>query len=142
MKLSELFKTPFKLKGGSTLNLKGFSEVIVDKEIDNNDIKGIKFIPKNEVLVKKGSNPRSPGDDIIIVNSQEANKVLAFQVNNVFYGFGKASASSDKATIIFQQDENCLKEICREDAIVFKYNGAPFYEATEDTILTGIIVEN
>lgn len=33
MKLSELFRTPFKLKGGSTLNLKGFSKAVVDKEV-------------------------------------------------------------------------------------------------------------
>ena len=33
MKLSELFRTPFKLKGGATLNLKGFSKRVVDKEI-------------------------------------------------------------------------------------------------------------
>lgn len=33
MKLSELFKTPFKLKGGSTLNLRGFSKRVVDKEV-------------------------------------------------------------------------------------------------------------
>lgn len=33
MKLSELFRTPFKLKGGSTLNLRGFSKRIVDKEV-------------------------------------------------------------------------------------------------------------
>jgi len=34
MKLSELFKTPFKLKGGATLNLRGFSKRVVDKEIE------------------------------------------------------------------------------------------------------------
>lgn len=34
MKLSELFRTPFKLKGGSTLNLKGFSKRVVDKEVE------------------------------------------------------------------------------------------------------------
>lgn len=34
MKLSELFKTPFKLKGGATLNLRGFSKRIVDKEVE------------------------------------------------------------------------------------------------------------
>lgn len=33
MKLSELFNKPFKLKGGSTLNLKGFSKRVVDKEV-------------------------------------------------------------------------------------------------------------
>jgi len=33
MKLSELFKTPLKLKGGSTLNLRGFSKRVVDKEV-------------------------------------------------------------------------------------------------------------
>ena len=33
MKLSELFRTPFKLKGGSTLNLRGFSKRVADKEI-------------------------------------------------------------------------------------------------------------
>lgn len=36
MKLSELFKTPFKLKGGSILNLRGFSKRVVDKEISGN----------------------------------------------------------------------------------------------------------
>lgn len=34
MKLSELFKTPFKLKGGSVLNLRGFSKRVVDKEVE------------------------------------------------------------------------------------------------------------
>lgn len=33
MKLSEIFKTPLKLKGGSTLNLRGFSKRVVDKEV-------------------------------------------------------------------------------------------------------------
>ena len=33
MKLSELFKTPFKVKGGGVLNLRGFSKRVVDKEI-------------------------------------------------------------------------------------------------------------
>lgn len=33
MKLSELFKTPFKVKGGGVLNLRGFSKHIVDKEV-------------------------------------------------------------------------------------------------------------
>lgn len=33
MKLSELFRTPFKLKGGATLNLKGFSKRVIDKEV-------------------------------------------------------------------------------------------------------------
>lgn len=37
MKLSELFKTPFKLKGGATLNLRGFSKRVVDKEVGGND---------------------------------------------------------------------------------------------------------
>ena len=37
MKLSELFKTPFKLKGGSTLNLRGFSKRVVDKEVGGNN---------------------------------------------------------------------------------------------------------
>ena len=36
MKLSELFKTPFKLKGGGTLNLRGYSKRIIDKEIQSN----------------------------------------------------------------------------------------------------------
>lgn len=34
MKLSELFKTPFKVKGGGVLNLRGFSKTVVDKEIE------------------------------------------------------------------------------------------------------------
>lgn len=33
MKLSELLLKPFKLKGGSTLNLRGFSKRVVDKEV-------------------------------------------------------------------------------------------------------------
>lgn len=33
MKLSELFRTPFKVKGGGVLNLKGFSKRVVDKEV-------------------------------------------------------------------------------------------------------------
>ena len=33
MKLSELLAKPFKLKGGSTLNLRGFSKRVVDKEV-------------------------------------------------------------------------------------------------------------
>lgn len=33
MKLSELLAKPFKLKGGATLNLKGFSKRVVDKEV-------------------------------------------------------------------------------------------------------------
>lgn len=33
MKLSELFKTPFKVKGGGVLNLRGFSKSVVDKEV-------------------------------------------------------------------------------------------------------------
>ncbi len=37
MKLSELFNKPFKLKGGSTLNLKGFSKRVVDRDIDGGD---------------------------------------------------------------------------------------------------------
>lgn len=37
MKLSELFGKPFKLKGGSILNLKGLSKHIVDKEVGGNN---------------------------------------------------------------------------------------------------------
>lgn len=33
MKLSELFRTPFKVKGGGVLNLRGFSKRVVDKEV-------------------------------------------------------------------------------------------------------------
>lgn len=37
MNLSELFKTPFKLKGGGILNLKGFSKRVIDKEIGSSE---------------------------------------------------------------------------------------------------------
>lgn len=42
MKLSELFKTPFKVKGGGVLNLRGFSKRVIDKEIGGgeNDVSG------------------------------------------------------------------------------------------------------
>lgn len=38
MKLSELFKTPFKVKGGGVLNLRGFSKRVVDKEIEGGGV--------------------------------------------------------------------------------------------------------
>lgn len=38
MKLSELFNKPFKVKGGGTLNLKGYSKHIIDKEIGSGEI--------------------------------------------------------------------------------------------------------
>lgn len=38
MKLSELLNKPFKVKGGGTLNLKGFSKHIIDKELGGGEI--------------------------------------------------------------------------------------------------------
>ena len=37
MKLSKLFNKPFKLKGGSILNLRGFSKRLVDKEVGSEE---------------------------------------------------------------------------------------------------------
>lgn len=37
MKLSELLKTPIKLKGGGVLDLRGFSKRVLDKELESSN---------------------------------------------------------------------------------------------------------
>lgn len=53
MKLSELFRTPFKLKGGSTLNLKGFSKRVIDKEVGEGGGGGGSDTKDTEKFIKK-----------------------------------------------------------------------------------------
>ena len=51
MKLSELFRTPFKVKGGGVLNLRGFSKRIVDKEIEGGGGGGDVRFPVGEKIL-------------------------------------------------------------------------------------------
>lgn len=53
MKLSELFRTPFKLKDGSTLNLKGFSKRVIDKEVGEGGGGGGGDTKDTEKFIKK-----------------------------------------------------------------------------------------
>lgn len=122
MKISELFKTPFKLKGGSILNLKGFSKRVVDKEIGGENsnfiftdlfIKTFNAVEPSKYLYCNNGNIYTIDDFI--------NKAPGISDERDYYFFYKKSDFDNfsNKTILAKYITGYISyiEICRKDQI-------------------------
>lgn len=111
MKLSELFKTPFKVKGGGVLNLRGFSKRVVDKEIEGSGGGSVKFpigekilnLLDEDLVAHPSKFAEDPENNDTIIDISEIDSIPQGYVTIYFlYKKSDIDAVSKFKTIIYQ----------------------------------------